>query len=300
MLELAHYYAEQGWPIFPLVPGGKEPVISSREGGHGCHDATTDHPQIERWWQCHPDANIGVATGRRSGLLVVDVDMKDGRDGLTSINKLEPAPTFTVRTPSRGFHLYYLMPSGVRLTLGKDVLPGVDYRGEGGYVVAAGNRTAQGWYEIARNLPIAPLPARILEVLRPSGVKFLGPLPAASPARWARERARVADALAYLDPADYDTWIAVGLALHLASRGSQDAFDLWHAWSAGGLSGEPVANFAGEDGCRRKWASFFHGKDRDNTVGLGSVFYGARLGRETGRLARLRRRGAIDTSRGAA
>jgi len=47
---------------------------------HGHLDATTDPAQIRRWWTAWPDANIGIATGP-SGLIVIDVDDREGRHG---------------------------------------------------------------------------------------------------------------------------------------------------------------------------------------------------------------------------
>jgi hypothetical protein len=93
------------------------------------------------------------------------VDVKNGKPGLESINKLAPPPTFTVRTPSRGFHLYYRYPPGVDISIGTDLLPGIDWRGDGGYVVAAGSVTPEGIYTIGRQLAIAPLPAEIAQLI---------------------------------------------------------------------------------------------------------------------------------------
>ena len=279
MIETALYYIDKGWPIFPLVPGGKVPLIPKRESGRGCHDATTDRARVENWWTRYPDANVGIATGRGSGLIVIDIDMKDGRDGAASIRTLEPRPTFTVRTPSRGFHLYYQMPVGERITIGTDVLPGVDFRGDAGYVVGPGSRTEQGWYLIARALPIAPLPANILALVAKSNVVPLPPLAQSSPGKWHRDRQGVAAALAFVDPCDYDTWITIGAAIHLACSGSDDGYALWQAWSEGGLTGELPANYASAEDCRKRWGSFGNA-NRDpkwRPVTLGTLFRLAKL-----------------------
>lgn len=158
MLDLALHYARSGWRIFPLAPLSKVPL----PGSHGCKDATTDLRRIEAWWSQNPEANIGLATGRQSGVLVVDVDVRGNKPGLASIQKLELPQTFTVRTPSSGFHLYFAAPAA-RISIGADLLPGIDWRGDGGYAVAAGSRTAEGMYEIARNLPIADAPQSLVD-----------------------------------------------------------------------------------------------------------------------------------------
>jgi hypothetical protein len=60
--------ARQGYRVFPLVPDGRAPLTA-----HGFHDATIDEAQIVAWWDQYPLANVGVATGKVSGIVVVDV-----------------------------------------------------------------------------------------------------------------------------------------------------------------------------------------------------------------------------------
>ena len=93
LLSAALDYAGRGFAVFPLAVGEKIPLISKEAGGHGVHDATTDAAQIRAWWTAAPNANIGVAAGR-SGLLLVDVDAKDGRDGFTSWEVLRARARF--------------------------------------------------------------------------------------------------------------------------------------------------------------------------------------------------------------
>ena len=56
-------YAAMGWPVFPLSPQGKTPLIPRHRGGRGFLDATVDHDQIAAWWDRCPIANVGIATG---------------------------------------------------------------------------------------------------------------------------------------------------------------------------------------------------------------------------------------------
>ena len=83
MKEQALYYASLGLAVLPLkpprIPGqkkpGKEPMTA-----HGVKDATTDQSLINQWWDNCPDANIGIATGSRSGgLVVIDLDIDEDR-----------------------------------------------------------------------------------------------------------------------------------------------------------------------------------------------------------------------------
>ncbi|HUN74385.1 MAG TPA: bifunctional DNA primase/polymerase [Steroidobacteraceae bacterium] len=163
MIELALHYAKSGWPVFPLAAGGKEPAIPKERGGHGCHDATLDLNRIEQWWHEYPSANVGIATGRRSGLLVIDVDPRKCARWLESLHALALPPTFTVKTWSGGWHLYFKFSGDPRITIGTNLLPAIDWRATGGYVVGAGSTVEGVTYEIAKNLPIAVAPTALLE-----------------------------------------------------------------------------------------------------------------------------------------
>lgn len=73
--EAALMYASWGWHVLPVVPNGKVPATQ-----HGVKDATTNAEQIARWWAQNPDFNIGIAAGERSGIVVFDVDPRNGGD----------------------------------------------------------------------------------------------------------------------------------------------------------------------------------------------------------------------------
>jgi hypothetical protein len=128
-------YVERGWPVFPLLPRSKEPFPGSR----GYLDATTDRAEVERRRARWPRANIGIPTGQASGLYVVDLD---GAKGFATWARIEArygcALTLEAVTGSGGAHLVFEYPDdgnwpNTRGRLG----PGVDTRGQGGYIVAA-------------------------------------------------------------------------------------------------------------------------------------------------------------------
>ena len=129
----------RGWEVFPLQPRAKVPLA----GSHGFKDATTDEAQIRAWWAAHPDSNIGIATGKRSGFFVIDIDVRNG--GAVSCAELVAAfgeftPTVTVNTRSDGSrHLYYRMPADGRDVRNGKLADGIDVKGSGGYVVGAGS-----------------------------------------------------------------------------------------------------------------------------------------------------------------
>src|SRR5262245_62023855 len=124
--------AAKGLRVFPCLPRDKRPATA-----HGCKDATTDQGAINDWWRQDPQFNIGIATGSISGIFVVDVD---GLDAELELRKLEAhhssLPPINEVTTARGRHLYFRMPeTSVRNTAGK-IAPGIDTRGDGGYVLA--------------------------------------------------------------------------------------------------------------------------------------------------------------------
>jgi Protein of unknown function (DUF3987)/Bifunctional DNA primase/polymerase, N-terminal len=104
---------------------------------------------------------IGVPTGAASGIVALDVDIKNGHDGLLSLEALGGAPeTLTIRTPSGGLH--YVFKHNPSKPLGNSagkLGDGLDVRGDGGYVVAAGSMDANGKaYERLNSLPLADAP----------------------------------------------------------------------------------------------------------------------------------------------
>ena len=150
--EAAHRFADAGWHVFPAEPGGKRPATE-----HGYLDGTTLHKQIERWWRSDPRFNLGLATGA-PGPDVLDVDKHKEGDGFAAFNKLKQAglvrdPMAIVRTPSGGFHAYYRGTEHQR----NGHIPGVhvDFRSQGGYVVAPPSTIAGRTYEVAQKQPSA-------------------------------------------------------------------------------------------------------------------------------------------------
>jgi hypothetical protein len=106
-------------------------------------------------WEFTIDANIGIKTGE--GLAVIDVDPRSG-------GALDPAwpETLTARTPSGGYHLYFGVVGRVRNSASV-LAPGVDVRGDGGYVVGPPSVTEVGEYTWEHIRPIAPAPAGLFD-----------------------------------------------------------------------------------------------------------------------------------------
>jgi hypothetical protein len=150
-------------PVFPCEPGGKRPLTHN-----GFWDASVDLRRVEAWWGRWSGANLGIPTGERSGLLVLDIDPAAG--GLESLAVLERKhgllpKSAKARTGGGGTHVFFVYPARevVRNSAGR-LGPGLDVRGEGGYVVVPPSRT-RGAYEWLDRAPLAQ-PAWLLGCLR--------------------------------------------------------------------------------------------------------------------------------------
>lgn len=152
--------------VFPLRPRDKKPVYKK-----SYRDATLSRIKVVRHWRRCPTHNCGIATGY--GLFVLDIDGPSGEASLQALcDKCGPLPrTVTVITP-KGRHLYF--KSGKALvgnSVGK-LGPGLDVRGDGGYVVGAGSIHPSGQvYRYApgldpKSIPIAMAPPSLLELVK--------------------------------------------------------------------------------------------------------------------------------------
>ena len=134
--------------------------------------ASNDPRQIKGWWTRWPEANVGVVTGRRSGIIVLDVDDKNANSGSLSLRRLEaehqPLPATLTATTGNGRHYYFKHPKTVdiRCSTGK-LGDGLDIRADGGYVVSPPSKHANGrQYQFAdKNAEIAPAPDWLLDLL---------------------------------------------------------------------------------------------------------------------------------------
>jgi len=126
-------YVEQfNWPVFPLKPKGKEPLITGWP-----EYASTDPEQIQSWWSSWPDANIGLVTGPHAGFDVLDVDGELGQESLEHLVGANGAlPATAIQLTGQGQHILFKHEPGVRNSAGQ-LGTGLDIRGEGGFIVAA-------------------------------------------------------------------------------------------------------------------------------------------------------------------
>lgn len=166
-VEIAHAYAGFNWQVFPCVTGDKKPAVKWAEA------ATTEINMINGWWDNEYNANIAIACGKRSCVVVLDVDA--GHDGYESladlIVKYGPLPETPVsKTGGGGEHIFFKHPGiEVRNSAGK-IGKGLDIRGDGGYVVAPPSIHPNGsryeWVVKPSQTPLADMPDWMIELLQ--------------------------------------------------------------------------------------------------------------------------------------
>src|SRR5262245_27002419 len=161
------------FPIRPIHSDG-----SCSCGDPECEDAGK-HPAV-RWGRdvlsggaqvpIPSGHGIGLATGERSGVFVVDLDQKDGKNGIGEFMAMGPVPdTLTSATPTGGAHLYFRRPTDFVVGSNSNRLaPGIDIRGEGGYVVLPPSPHKRGgeYRWLNPEAEIAEAPPWLLDKLR--------------------------------------------------------------------------------------------------------------------------------------
>jgi hypothetical protein len=159
--------ARRGLRVHPCRPDSKLPLLDRWP-----NSASLDPRTIESWWRRWPTANIAIATGGEMRLLVVDVDPDAGGEATLAVLEREhgalPA-TVECITPRGGRHVYFIVPRGRPMpgnSAGK-LGPGVDTRGQRGYVLAppsAFNGRHYTW-SVDSGDRIAQAPAWLLDLL---------------------------------------------------------------------------------------------------------------------------------------
>jgi len=174
-------FAKRGWPVLPLhFPTGPNRCSCSNPNcskvgkhpatEHGLLDASRDMALITQWWRAKPKSNVGILTGKLSGLIVLDVDPRHG--GEASLAQLELQygklpKTLKVRTGSDGWHYYFRHP-GKPTPNRIGFCDGLDIRGDGGYIVAPssihGSQRPYCWEEAQAE--VADMPSWLESIIR--------------------------------------------------------------------------------------------------------------------------------------
>lgn len=215
-LEAALAYAAAGMPVFPCNPDSKQPLITSDvKGEGGLKLATLQEARIRQWWQTWPAAMVAMRTGSKesggAGIFVIDIDPPEGKTAevvlaelvnylaelraqsaegnvVEFVRTLDSARTYSlpdcplVRTPRGGLHLWFATPPEISIRNRANVLkvraPGIDVRGDDGYVIVPpsvrrGPRAVQErcdgvayQFELSPlGAPVPPAPAELLRLV---------------------------------------------------------------------------------------------------------------------------------------
>ena len=197
VLNAALHYVRRGWPVIPLhyplgsrcscgrseCPSiGKHPLTSQ-----GLKDASVDEDQVLLWWHEDPKANIGLLTGARSGILVLDIDPRHG--GEESYKRLladagAKVKTLQSKTGGGGRHILFLYPARKTTDIKSRPLkgyPGIDVKADGGYIVAPPSLHALGkryaFAGSARSAPragVSEMPEALLRMVRSESSQGVG------------------------------------------------------------------------------------------------------------------------------
>jgi Bifunctional DNA primase/polymerase, N-terminal/Primase C terminal 2 (PriCT-2) len=257
VLKAALEYATQGWPVFPCKP---DPINKKPLTKKGFKDATIDPQIIEQWWRRWPDAMIGVPMGSASGIFCVDLDRKKPKPGQTFKDGVATWAEYVTRegavtetrqseTPSTGQHLLFRHQDGIR-NVGLDQLgPGLEIKGEGGYIIVPPSRHAEGVYRWINETVVAAAPDWLIqkiltkheprknpdwldEHIRKYAGEGVSTDPCDLPSPPTRER--IEAALGAINPdIGRAEWIAIGCALY-TQFGEEIGFELWDGWSSKG------------------------------------------------------------------
>ena len=245
IFEAAKSYIARGWLVFPLhsilengectcgdlncEAKGKHPRVAK-----SFKEASADFAKIIEWFGDNaPLSNIGIATGAKSGLTVLDLDISDEKNGVETLRqicgKYGFPQTLKAQTGSGGVHLLFKYNSVLKNAA--DVFgSGVDVRNDGGYIVAAPSRHKSGGaYSWLNTDALADLPAYLTQFNKRTA-NNKAHAKTQKKAKW-----QIADAekcLAKIDNSNYDVWRGVGIILGREFAQSDEAWNLYQAWSS--------------------------------------------------------------------
>lgn len=300
LIKSAQDYGGRGWLVLPVHTPTDEGCSCRREncqtpGKHPRLDdwlsvASADADTIGDWWAQWPDANIGIAFGRDTGLVDIEVDPRSG--GPDNLEKLEAIlgplpPTLQYVSGGGGTHSLFLYPDGASigkathvgrklLGLGRDEPTGIDVISDGGQAVAPPSLHASGrryaWVD-ADAIP-AELPAEWIEFL---AKKDVTPTARGKAEAFLEKGSEVLDditiekaqeILGVIDPSlDYHTWLLIGQALKVQFPYEEpEALEIFDAWSKGSSEKYP-----GRRNIERQWRHLGKHNGSGNVVTFRSV-----------------------------
>jgi hypothetical protein len=162
-------YCRHGWSVIPVAVAGKRALVPWKPW----QQMPPGPDQLATWWQRWPAANLAVITGRVSGLVVIDIDLRHrGHGALTELETTHGDLPWSavVETPSGGWHVYVAHPGGRVANSASRIGLGVDIRGDGGLALLPPSRGENSAYRWAVGGPatVPDIPAAWVTLLRPA------------------------------------------------------------------------------------------------------------------------------------
>jgi bifunctional DNA primase/polymerase-like protein/primase-like protein len=274
LLNAALAYAAAGLVI---VPTGHDKVALVKW-------AKIDRPpteaEVRRLWRKWPDAWIGLLTGHRSGLDVVDLDDKAGKNGFDAVPDRAELTPVTAQTPSGSVHLYF--KASETRTTGSFIAPGVDTRGEGGLVILppSGGRTWRTG-SLPTDLDLPSVPERLRPAARVRKPRDESARAESSAPEWIKaehmgkgvvdpvDPAELRAALFAVSPDDYDNWFTCLAALKndLGEAGRALALEWTEAGKREDLQSRRIDRFDA------KWDKDLETNNSGTEIHIGSIFH---------------------------
>ena len=158
-IEQADEYRGLGFCIMPLKKRDKKPMLPWEKW----KDSKPSDKAVESWKRDFSDCNIAIITGKVSNLVVLDID---GPEGEEAIKGKHLPPTMIAKT-GKGRHYYFKLPNGETFGNFVGILPKVDIRCDGGYVVAPGSVHPSGsLYEWQLKEDLAECPEWLVSLMK--------------------------------------------------------------------------------------------------------------------------------------
>jgi hypothetical protein len=152
----ALFYAERFGPIWPQTT-----QKTGYADTHGAKDATRDAATIRRMWAEHPDAVPALLTGTISGIIALDIDIKNGRDGRDALEMLGVSThphTPTAHTPSGGLHLLFRAPVLPVCSSADKLGPGLEVKGDRAWITLPPGPGRRWDEHLGPHTPMAAMP----------------------------------------------------------------------------------------------------------------------------------------------
>jgi Bifunctional DNA primase/polymerase, N-terminal/Primase C terminal 2 (PriCT-2) len=248
-LTAALAYADMKPPlqVFAAPPGKKQSYFNKQRDPYGKPwGMTSDPDRIRKYWQQRPNANVAIATGKVSGIWVLETDTIEGHgvDGAASLAKLidenggEWPDTARARSPTGSIHYFWTHPGGnitiknSESKLGSTLAPGVDVLGDGGMVIAPPSIKSSKdhrRYEWIGHHGIALAPLWLFKLVSKKKRKHLV---VAEDIEINVEKVIAALEAATNKNVDENFWYKIMAAAYVGSDGDDDAYQAFVYWSA--------------------------------------------------------------------